>query len=134
MDNFFNKYQKYKKKYLDLKIKQEGGGKRKVYKNLSEEEIITAHPAGSPSSMNQFLLAPETDFIFKKCSKKFGKQCSKENINDVLTYIINVNQTNGIVKKEIDDLAKKTKLSKDFILEVDKTHKEFINDNIVKNT
>ena len=37
-------------------------------------------------------------------------------------------------KKEIEDLAKKTKLSKDFILEVNKTHKEFINDNIVKNT
>lgn len=132
MDNFFNKYQKYKKKYLDLKSNQEGGGKQKKHKNLSPEEILTIHPMGSPSSMNKFLLSPEIDFIFKKCSKKFGKECSKENINDILTYIISVNQTSGNLKKEIEDLSKKTKLTKDFILEVNKNHKEYIDKNVIK--
>ena len=128
--DYYSKYQKYKKKYLNFKnkIELEGGGKRKLHKNLSEEEIIITNPIGSPSKMNKFLLAPETDFIFKKCSKKFGKQCSKQNINDILTYIINTELTNS----NINDLSESTKLTKEFVSEIVKNHKLFINENMVK--
>ena len=72
-DIFYQKYLKYKKKYQEIKKelenKQIGGDKRPI-KNLSEDDIIIANPIGSPNLMNKFLLEPEVNYIYSKCSKK----------------------------------------------------------------
>lgn len=136
-DVFYQKYLKYKKKYLEIKSiyknNQEGGDKR-LLKNISEEDIVIANPIGSPNSMNKFLLEPEVNYIYNICSKKknFKKLCSRENLTDLLTFIININQTHGDFNQEIDHLVKYSKLSKEFINEIIKNHQEYIKNNTVK--
>ncbi len=134
MPDYYQKYLKYKKKYLleKSKLSQEGGGKRTVH-SVSEEDIVIANPIGSPTMMNRFLLGPEVDFIYGKCSKNksFAKQCSKENITDLLTYIINIEQTHGDFNREVTNLIKFSKLSKDFVNQIIKNHKEFEKKNLV---
>ncbi len=136
-DIFYQKYLKYKKKYQEIKKelenKQIGGDKRPI-KNLSEDDIIIANPIGSPNLMNKFLLEPEVNYIYSKCSKKkdFKKLCSRENLTDLLTYIININQTNGDFSEEIDNLVKYSKLTKQFVNDIIKNHQEYIKNNTVK--
>tara|TARA_B100001093_G_C26842639_1_gene1021298 strand:- start:2380 stop:2802 length:423 start_codon:yes stop_codon:yes gene_type:complete len=133
--DYKEKYLKYKKKYLDIKknnLEQEGGAKRTLKNFIDKEDIILANSVGTTNLMNKFLLAPEVNFIYDKCSKNknYKNQCSKDNINDLITYIINIEQTYGNFDHEIKNLIKFSKLTKDFVMDIIKHHKSYIKDNL----
>jgi hypothetical protein len=130
--NYYSKYLKYKKKYLELKnlelknliVVQSGGGKRYLKQEIDKDPLILT-PTGMPNKMNKFLLQPEINFIKKKCSnnKSIAKICTDQNISDLLTYFFTSEHTGYNPSKDLEIISKKTKLSKDFVSSVLKYHK-----------
>ena len=134
--NYYSKYLKYKKKYLDLKKMinfQNGGGKRYLKQEIDKDPLILT-PSGMPNKMNKFLLQPEINFIKKKCSKNksTAKICTDQNVSDLLTYFFTSEQTGYNPSKDLEIISKKTKLSKDFINSVLKYHKLWKSDFFLK--
>ena len=149
-DIFYKKkYYKYKKKYINLKneIKDScasldmiGGGKRYLKGDnldkvkVNKEDIMTITPIGSPTVINTWLLQPEIDFISKKCSKdkKLKKFCKSENISKIITEVYRFQQNGDNFKKNIDEVSKNSKLSKEFILSVFKEHETWKQDKFLR--
>ena len=142
--NYEKKYIKYKKKYINIcnQLKeienQKGGGKRYLRQDkldkVSKEDIITITPIGSPTVMNTWLLQPEINFISKQCSKKndLKKFCKSEIISKIITDIYNFQQNGDNIKKKLDELSKKYKVSKEFISTVLKIHQDWKKDHFLR--
>ena len=114
-------------------IDQLAGGKRFLKQDIDKDPLILT-PSGKPTKMNKFLLQPEINFIKKKCSKNkdVSKMCTEENISDLLTYFFTSEQTGYNPSKDVDNIIKKTKLSKDFVNSVLKYHKVWKKDHFLK--
>ena len=116
-----------------LDIEQSAGGKRYLKQEIEKDPLILT-PSGKPNKMNKFLLKPEVNFIKKKCSKNknSSKLCTEDNISDLLTYFFTSEQTGYNPSKDVDNITKKMKLSKDFVKSVLKYHEVWKTDHFLK--
>ena len=133
-DNYYFKYLKYKKKYIKLK-NQEGGGKRYLRGENTENDPLVITPSGTANNINlKFLLQPEINFIKKQCSKdkKLSKECNDENLTKLLGEFFKSEQIGYDINNDISNIASKNKLSSDFILSVLKFHKTWKNKHFLK--
>lgn len=131
MDNhYYQKYLKYKSKYLEIKkdLEQNGGGKR-MLKQETESDPLLITPIGQPNSkLSSFFLKPEINFIKKKCGK--DKSCNEQNINLILTEVYKSEQTGQ--KIDVNNFSKSNKISQDLINNIIKFHKIWKSEHFLK--